>query len=173
MKEQLIAILRSNMGMPLNPELAADILLAADQIPTLVSFDVLDRIKPEQHGEFTFAHEKLEDILEEMRPLHEMHWAETGKHRHGIASHSILITKPFLGMSGPAVPWYSRCGRMGSCSGISQYMCITQCTVKPCFVERIPFSFVPRRARDGQPQDSYHMQKTHYEKLGFGKFRYQ
>lgn len=59
-------------------------MLAADQIATLVPFDVFDRIKPEQYGEFTFAHEKLEDILDEMKPLHLQHWAETEKHRHGI-----------------------------------------------------------------------------------------
>jgi hypothetical protein len=59
-------------------------MLAADQVSTLVPFDVLDRINSEQYGEFTFAHEKLEDIIDEMRPLHEMHWAETEKHRHGI-----------------------------------------------------------------------------------------
>jgi hypothetical protein len=84
LKEQLIEILRSNMGAPLNPELAADILLAADQIPTLVPFDVLERIKPEQYGEFIFAHEKLEDIIDEMRPLHLEHWKQTETHRHSI-----------------------------------------------------------------------------------------
>lgn len=84
MNHSLIEVLQTNMGVPLSPEIAADIMLAADQIQTLVPFDVLDRIKPAQYGEFTFSHEKLEDIIDEMRPLHEMHWAETEQHRHSI-----------------------------------------------------------------------------------------
>lgn len=76
--------MKAHIGIPLSPEICADIMLAADQIPTLVSFDVLDRIKPEQYGEFTFAHEKLEDIIEEMKPLHIEHWKQTEVHRHSI-----------------------------------------------------------------------------------------
>ncbi|SOD42349.1 hypothetical protein [Nitrosovibrio sp. Nv4] len=84
MNHHLVEILKANIGQSLTPDLAADLMLAADQIPTLVSFDVLDRIKPQQCGEFVFAHEKLEDILEEMKPLHVEHWKQTEQHRHSI-----------------------------------------------------------------------------------------
>jgi hypothetical protein len=80
----LVEILKANIGTTLTSDLAADLMIAADQIPTLVPFDVLDRIKPEQYGEFTFAHEKLEDIIEEMKPLHLLHWKQTEQHRHSI-----------------------------------------------------------------------------------------
>src|SRR5687768_7780021 len=81
----LIDILKASIGQPLTPELAADIMLASQQVPALIPFDVFERIRPETCGAFTFAHERLEDIIDEMRPLHQAHWAETEKHRHGIA----------------------------------------------------------------------------------------
>lgn len=84
MNTDLISILKSNIDQPLSPELAADIMLAADQIPTLVPFDVIERIRPEIYGEFTFAVERIEEIVEEIKPLHQAHWDETEAHRHGL-----------------------------------------------------------------------------------------
>ena len=81
----LVSLLRTHIGQPLTPDLCADICQIANQIPTLIPFEVLEQIKPEECGEFVFAHEKLEDIIDEMKPLHQAHWAETEKHRHGIA----------------------------------------------------------------------------------------
>ena len=84
MKQLLIEILRANIGRPLTPEIAADLMVASDQIPTLISFDLIDKIQPEQYREFTFAVEKIEDITEEIKPLHFSHWTETEGHRHTL-----------------------------------------------------------------------------------------
>jgi len=84
MNANLISLLRANMGVQLDPNLAADIMVLADQIPTLVPFDVIDRIKPEASGEFAFAVERIEDIEDEIKPLHKSHWNETEGHRHGL-----------------------------------------------------------------------------------------
>jgi hypothetical protein len=83
MNQDLIAVLKANMGVPLSPEIAADILLAADQLPTLVSPSVLKRILPEQFGKFAFSRESIEGSLEKMKLLHRAHWQETEAHRHG------------------------------------------------------------------------------------------
>jgi hypothetical protein len=72
------------MGYPLDPDLAADILVLADQIPTLVPFDVIERVKPEACGEFTFAVERIEDIEEEIKPLHKSHWDEVEESRRSL-----------------------------------------------------------------------------------------
>jgi len=84
MNDYLVSLLKANIGLPLSSDLAADIMLAADQIPTLVPFDVIERIKPGVSGEFTFAVERIEDIEEEIKPLHKSHWTETEEHRHGL-----------------------------------------------------------------------------------------
>ena len=80
----LIDILKANIGQSLTPELAADIMLAAQQIPTLIPFYDIDRIQPEQYREFTFAIEWIQDIAEEIKPLHRAHWNETESHRHDL-----------------------------------------------------------------------------------------
>ena len=85
MNQILIDILKANIGKELSPDIAAHIMVAANQVPTLIPFNVFEKIKPEKHGEFTFSHERLEDIIDEMKPLHQAHWAETEKHRHGLA----------------------------------------------------------------------------------------
>lgn len=84
MNNDLINYLRTHIGQPLTPDLAADIMVIASQIATLVPFDAIERIQPEQYGEFTFAVEKMEDIIDEIKPLHIAHWGETENHRHGI-----------------------------------------------------------------------------------------
>jgi hypothetical protein len=84
MNTDLLAVLKSHLGRPLSPEICADIMVAADQIPTLVPFDVIDRIQPEVSGEFAFAVERIEDIEDEIKPLHKSHWDETETARHGL-----------------------------------------------------------------------------------------
>ncbi|HEU4854389.1 MAG TPA: GNAT family N-acetyltransferase [Nitrosospira sp.] len=80
----LISILKANMGQALTPEIAADILVAADQVSTLVPLNAISKIQPEQYNEFTLAVERIEDITEEIKPLHQSHWDETEAHRHGL-----------------------------------------------------------------------------------------
>ena len=55
----LISYLKANIGQPLSSDLAADIMVLAGQIPTLIPFDVIERIQPEQCGEFTFPAKPL------------------------------------------------------------------------------------------------------------------
>jgi hypothetical protein len=81
----LIAYMRAHIGQPLSSEIAADICMLADRLPILVRADEIDRIQPEQYGEFTFSVERMEDIQEEIKPLHQTHWAETEEHRHSIS----------------------------------------------------------------------------------------
>ena len=38
----------------------------------------------EQHGDLTFQAERLADIVEEMRVMHELHWRETEVYRHAL-----------------------------------------------------------------------------------------
>ena len=85
MNQDLIRVLKANMGVPLSPEIAADIMLAANQLPVLVSPSVLKRILPAQFGKFAFSRESIEGSMEEMKLLHRAHWQETEAHRHGLA----------------------------------------------------------------------------------------
>lgn len=80
----LIDILKANIGKTLTPEIAADLMVAANQIPTLICRGTINKINPEQYKEFTFAIELIDDIAEEIKPLHLAHWNETEAHRHGL-----------------------------------------------------------------------------------------
>ncbi|MDN5882942.1 MAG: hypothetical protein L0H37_11295 [Nitrosospira sp.] len=82
--DDLLSILKANIGLSLTPELAADICLAADRLSTLVPADVIARIQPEAYGDITFSLERIEDIAGEIKPLHRAHWDETEEHRHGL-----------------------------------------------------------------------------------------
>lgn len=84
MNAKLVSLLKANLGLPLSPELAADICLAADQIAALVPAADIAGIQSESHGGFTFSRERIEDIVDEIKPLHRAHWEETEKHRHGL-----------------------------------------------------------------------------------------
>lgn len=84
MNVELVKFLRDNLYEPLTTELAAKIYHLSTQVEELVSQAQLEQIKPEQHGEFTFARERMEAIVKEMMPLHQAHWAETEEHRHGL-----------------------------------------------------------------------------------------
>ena len=84
MNTQLIALLKANMGLPLTWDLAADIYVAAGRIETLVSPGDIERIQPRIHEDTVFARERMEDVVEEMKLLHQAHWDETETHRHGL-----------------------------------------------------------------------------------------
>lgn len=84
MNTDLISILKSNIDRPLSPELSADIMLAADQVPMLIPFDVIGKIQPGSYGDFMFFLERIEDIVDEIKPLHQAHWNETEEHRHSL-----------------------------------------------------------------------------------------
>jgi len=80
----LMSTLKENIGMPLTPMLAAKIMQVSDAMSVLVPEDEIAKIQPEVSGEFVFAAEKMADILEEIKPLHQAHWKETEEHRHGL-----------------------------------------------------------------------------------------
>ena len=80
----LVSLLRTHIGQPLTPDLAADICLIANQVPTLIPFGAIERIKSAEYREFTFSVERIEDIADEIKPLHLTHWQETESHRHDL-----------------------------------------------------------------------------------------
>ena len=80
----LVSLLRTHIGQPLTPDLAADICLIANQVPTLIPFGAIERIKSAEYREFTFSVERIEDIADEIKPLHLAHWQETESHRHDL-----------------------------------------------------------------------------------------
>lgn len=84
MNADLMSVLKSHFGQTITAEVAADIMLAADQVPTLVPFDIIDRIQPEDCQGSTFSLERIEDITEEIKPLHRAHWDDTETARHGL-----------------------------------------------------------------------------------------
>jgi GNAT superfamily N-acetyltransferase len=81
---ELIALLKVNMGLPLSPELAADICVASGRLETLVQASTTEQIKPEHYEGFIFTIERIEDIADEIKPLHQAHWNETEVHRHEL-----------------------------------------------------------------------------------------
>jgi hypothetical protein len=84
MNNTLITLLADNMGNVLSPELAADICVAAERLDRLVPMENITSIRPEKYGDFVFSLERIENIGEEIRPLHRSHWDETEEHRHGL-----------------------------------------------------------------------------------------
>lgn len=75
--------LASHLGQDLTPEVAAAIELAT-LAPTDEARDpsTFGRVT---HGGYTIQAERFADILAEMHTLHELHWIETERHRHGLA----------------------------------------------------------------------------------------
>lgn len=47
----LVSLLKSHIGRPLTSDLAADICVVANQIPTLVHLEKIERIKPTEYRE--------------------------------------------------------------------------------------------------------------------------
>lgn len=82
---ELVNLLTKYMYKPLSPALALEICDAAEQLPTLVQMAALSRIAPEHREDCVFARELMEDIEDEMKPLHLAHWNETEGHRHSVA----------------------------------------------------------------------------------------
>ncbi len=71
-----------HLGEVLTPAVAAAIEVESAQTPDL-------SIDPAQFGSLikaglSFQAERLHMILDELHPLHQAHWAETEKHRHGL-----------------------------------------------------------------------------------------
>jgi len=74
---ELISLLRANLGAVLSAELAADICVAASVVPRLIPSEAIEGVGRSGHDGFTFALERIEDIAAEMKPLHRAHWNET------------------------------------------------------------------------------------------------
>ena len=84
MNAELLNLLKRSVGSKLTADLAADIYVAAGRIETLVPEADIARIQPADHLGFIFSVELIEDIAEEIKPLHRAHWDETEAHRHGL-----------------------------------------------------------------------------------------
>ncbi|HET7060547.1 MAG TPA: GNAT family N-acetyltransferase [Nitrosospira sp.] len=84
MNNDLISLLRANLGAVLSAELAADICMAASAVPRLIPAEAIDGLRSREHDGFAFGVERIEDIAAEMKPLHRAHWNETESHRHGL-----------------------------------------------------------------------------------------
>lgn len=84
MSAELLALLRENVGKFMDATVAAKIYAAAMRIDQLLPQEAMEAISPEHCGGFTFALERMADILQEMMPLHQAHWKETEEHRHGL-----------------------------------------------------------------------------------------
>ena len=74
--------LMGNLGNKLTPELAVGLIHAATQ-------ESVRRLDPEypafEYVDYTIQHEFLENVLDEIKPVHRAHWEETEGYRHGIA----------------------------------------------------------------------------------------
>ena len=84
MNAELLNLLRRNVGSTLTPDIAADICVAAGKIETLVLAADIAGIQSAHCQGFTFSVERIEDIVDEIKPLHRAHWDETEEHRHGL-----------------------------------------------------------------------------------------
>lgn len=74
--------LAPHLGGVLTPELCAALEHAAFSQPD-ESIN-LGQFEPQECGSYTFATERFAAILPELHRLHEAHWLETEKHRHGL-----------------------------------------------------------------------------------------
>jgi hypothetical protein len=81
---QLRELLIGNMGRPLDQELAARIYDLSTRVAELVPQALIEAIAPKERDGCVYARERMEDILGEMIPLHQLHWKETEEHRHGL-----------------------------------------------------------------------------------------
>lgn len=86
MNTELVSILNKAMESEwvITPQLALAICNAAGRVPVLLPQGRFEKIEPEECGPFVFARERMQDILEELMPLHQSHWKETEEHRHGL-----------------------------------------------------------------------------------------
>lgn len=85
MFDQLAAILKNNIGNTLTSELALGIMLQLE-LSAANNQDAINiqDIPSDVCGEFYLHVERLSDVLDEIKPVHQAHWQETEKYRHGI-----------------------------------------------------------------------------------------
>jgi hypothetical protein len=79
---QLRDALGSHLGRVLTPEVAVAIFEAAVQ-SRAEPIDI-DQFEPLAADGFVIRAERFVKVLPELRPLHEEHWSETEKYRHGL-----------------------------------------------------------------------------------------
>jgi GNAT superfamily N-acetyltransferase len=75
--------LEQNLGNRLTPELAVGIIHAASQV-RLSRIDV-DQFDAQEYCGYSLQCERIEDVIEDVKPLHCRHWEETEGYRHGVA----------------------------------------------------------------------------------------
>jgi len=106
MMSPLRELLACNLGATLTPELAAQIEVAArmgdDEPIDPRGFGV------EQHGDYLIQAERFEDVLPELDELHQVHWLETEKHRHGLALNPDYIAMAAMDRSGRCIQFTVR-----------------------------------------------------------------
>jgi GNAT superfamily N-acetyltransferase len=81
--KDLASVLQQNIGNVLTEELALGILLSVSGNDNQY-INIMD-IPAEEYGDAVINVEFLKDCLEEIKPVHAQHWAETESYRHGIA----------------------------------------------------------------------------------------
>lgn len=79
--KMLMDALERNVGNVLTPELVAGLLMAAQEPKNPID---VHGIAGKTHWDYAFAVERMRDVLHEVKPLHELHWAETESYRHSL-----------------------------------------------------------------------------------------
>jgi GNAT superfamily N-acetyltransferase len=69
------------LGNTLTPELVAGLYMAAQEQSTPID---IESIPGDTHWGYSINVERIEDCLEEIKPLHAAHWEETESYRHSI-----------------------------------------------------------------------------------------
>lgn len=83
MKDRIRQALAQHIGQELTPARCAAIETAI-LTPVDRAIDT-SQFEPGQCGRLTFRAERFRQILPELHELHQQHWLETEKHRHGLA----------------------------------------------------------------------------------------
>lgn len=96
--DTLRKVLAEHVGQPLTPDLCHLLDCVARFTPNRAIS--LDQFKPEQYCAYTLQAERFGDLIEALEPLHQAHWLETEKHRHGLAlkpDYSLLLARERAG----------------------------------------------------------------------------
>jgi len=80
----LYETLKRNIGNTLTPELIMGILASLEESNRQEAINIQD-IPAVEYGNNLIQVERLEDVLDELKPVHAAHWQETERYRHGIA----------------------------------------------------------------------------------------
>lgn len=101
--------LAAHLGQVLTPEVAAGIELET-LAPANDGFDpaIFGQVV---YGEYTIGVERFSSIVEEMHALHELHWLETEKHRHGLTLNPDYLQFIARERSGQMVQFTMRCAK--------------------------------------------------------------